>query len=153
MNREGGTPSDASNRNVSPADPSGSASTAGTAATATAASARPLGPAPLIGRAAQLAQLEQMWLRVEQRAQPHLVTLVGVPGIGKSRLVAEFERLLPATVTIWHGRCLPYGEALGYWALATMLKEAAGIVAEDEAEAARARLGAAVAAEIGRAHV
>ena len=111
--------------------------------------ARPLGMTPMIGREAELARLEQMWRRVEQRTQPHLVTLVGEPGIGKSRLVAEFERLLPATVTIWHGRCLPYGEALGYWALATVLKEAASIVAEDEPEAARGKLGVAVAAVMG----
>src|SRR5205085_5201086 len=38
------------------------------------------------------------------------------------------------------GRCLPYGEALGYWALATALKEAAGITAEASAGAARDKL-------------
>jgi tetratricopeptide (TPR) repeat protein len=90
-------------------------------------------------------RLEQMWLRVSQEAQPHLVTILGEPGIGKSRLVAEFERRLPGEVTVWHGRCLPYGEALGYWALAMALKEAAGIMADDEAETARTKLGNLVA--------
>jgi tetratricopeptide (TPR) repeat protein len=107
------------------------------------------GAAHLIGRDAELARLEQTWRRVEQRAQPQLVTVLGEPGIGKSRLVAEFERRLPEAVTTWHGRCLPYGEALGYWALAMVLKEAAGIVAEDEPEAARAKLGMAAAAVVG----
>jgi tetratricopeptide (TPR) repeat protein len=110
---------------------------------------KPLGAAHLIGRDAELARLEQTWLRVEQRAQPHLVTVLGEPGIGKSRLVAEFERRLPVAVTTWHGRCLPYGEALGYWALSMVLKEAAGIVAEDDPEAARAKLGMAVAVVMG----
>ncbi len=98
------------------------------------------------GREVELGRLQHMWQQVQQEAQPHLVTIIGEPGIGKSRLAAEFERWLPADVSTWHGRCLPYGEALGYWALAAVLKEAAGIVAEDEAEAARAKLGAAVAA-------
>jgi predicted ATPase len=90
-----------------------------------------------------------MWTRVARDAQPHLVTVLGEPGIGKSRLVAEFERRLPDNVTIWHGRCLPYGEALGYWALAMVLKEAAAIRPEDDTEAARAKLGSLVAGVLG----
>jgi len=106
---------------------------------------RPLGTAPLIGRDTELTRLENMWLRVSQESQPHLVTILGEPGMGKSRLVAEFEHRLPNEVTIWHGRCLPYGEAVGYWALSMALKEAAGIMAEDEAEMARAKLNNLVA--------
>jgi class 3 adenylate cyclase/transcriptional regulator with XRE-family HTH domain/tetratricopeptide (TPR) repeat protein len=111
--------------------------------------ARLLGAAPLIGRDEELDRLLRMWTRVARDAQPHLVTLLGEPGIGKSRLVAEFERRLPADVTVWHERCLPYGEALGYWALALALKEAAGIMAEDDAEMARAKLGNLVAGVLG----
>jgi class 3 adenylate cyclase/tetratricopeptide (TPR) repeat protein/DNA-binding XRE family transcriptional regulator len=110
--------------------------------------ARPLGAAPLIGRDEELDRLLRMWARVTDDAQPHLVTIMGEPDIGKSRLVAEFERRLPAGVAIWHGRCLPYGEALSYWALAQALKEAAGIIAEDSADAARAKLAALVAQAI-----
>jgi class 3 adenylate cyclase/tetratricopeptide (TPR) repeat protein/transcriptional regulator with XRE-family HTH domain len=111
--------------------------------------ARPLGVAPLIGRDEELDRLLRMWTRVTRDTQPHLVTVLGEPGIGKSRLVAEFEQRLPDDVTIWHGRCLPYGEALGYWALAMVLKEAAGIMAEDDAEMARAKLGILVAGMLG----
>jgi tetratricopeptide (TPR) repeat protein len=111
--------------------------------------ARSLGAAPLIGRDEELDRLLRMWTRVARDAQPHLVTLLGEPGIGKSRLVAEFERRLPSEVTVWHGRCLPYGEALGYWAVALALKEAAGIMAEDDAELARAKLDDLVAGVLG----
>jgi class 3 adenylate cyclase/transcriptional regulator with XRE-family HTH domain/tetratricopeptide (TPR) repeat protein len=107
--------------------------------------ARPLGAAPLVGRDEDLDRLLRMWTRVARDAQPHLVTLLGEPGIGKSRLVAEFERRLPSDVTVWHGRCLPYGEAVGYWAFAQALREAAGITAEDDAEVARTKLGDLVA--------
>ncbi|HSH83275.1 MAG TPA: AAA family ATPase [Herpetosiphonaceae bacterium] len=104
---------------------------------------------PLVGRDEELALLDMLWARVSREAQPHLVTLVGEPGIGKSRLVAEFERRLPDQVTVWHGRCLPYGQALGYWALTMALKEAGGITAEDDTAIARAKLGDLVARVLG----
>src|SRR5205823_13754568 len=63
--------------------------------------ARLLGAAPLIGRDEELDRLLRMWKRVARDTQPHLVTVLGEPGIGKSRLVAEFERRLPDDVTIW----------------------------------------------------
>ena len=108
--------------------------------------ARPFGTAPLIGRDEELARLLKMWERVVRDAQPHLVTLIGEPGIGKSRLSAEFVAQLLPEASVLHGRCLPYGTTLGYWALAAMLKEAAGVVVEDEPVTARARLTAFVAA-------
>jgi tetratricopeptide (TPR) repeat protein len=102
--------------------------------------ARPLGTAPFIGRDEELNRLLDMWARVVRDAQPHLVTIIGEPGIGKSRLSAEFEGRLGPDVLILHGRCSPYGEALGYWALTMMLKEAANISADDDADSARAKL-------------
>jgi class 3 adenylate cyclase/tetratricopeptide (TPR) repeat protein len=101
---------------------------------------RPFGTAPLIGRDQELDWLLAMWNRVADNRQPHLVTILGEAGIGKSRLVAEYEQRLPDTVTVLHGHCLPYGEALSYGALGMMLKEAAGITVEDEPEIARAKL-------------
>ncbi|MBA2451176.1 MAG: AAA family ATPase, partial [Chloroflexi bacterium] len=101
---------------------------------------RPLGTAPLVGRADELALLSGTWTKVCREARPHLVTVLGEPGIGKSRLVAEFERHSLGEALVLHGRCLPYGEALGYWAFATALKEAATISADDDADVARARL-------------
>jgi class 3 adenylate cyclase/tetratricopeptide (TPR) repeat protein len=102
--------------------------------------ARPLGTAPLVGRDEELALLAGIWTRVLQEKQPHLVTVLGEPGIGKSRLVAEFEEHALSEARVLHGRCLPYGEALGYWALTTVMKEAAGITSEDDSATARAKL-------------
>jgi class 3 adenylate cyclase/tetratricopeptide (TPR) repeat protein len=99
---------------------------------------RPLGTAPLVGRDDELGLLSGIWLRVVREARPHLVTVLGDPGLGKSRLVAEFEKRFCSDALVLHGRCLPYGEALGYWALATALKEATGITAELELAVARA---------------
>ena len=107
--------------------------------------ARPLGTAPLVGRDDELALLQTLWERVAGEAQPHLALILGEPGISKSRLCAEFERTLPNDALVIHGRCVPYGEVLGYGALATALKEAAGISADDNAETARNRLANLVA--------
>jgi class 3 adenylate cyclase/tetratricopeptide (TPR) repeat protein len=104
------------------------------------AAVRPLGTAPLVGRDEELALLSGIWLKVVRESRPHLVTVLGEPGIGKSRLVAEFENRFCADAQILHGRCLPYGEVLGYWALTTALKEAAGITAELGSDTARFKL-------------
>jgi predicted ATPase len=83
----------------------------------------------------------------EQRA-PQLVTLVGVPGIGKSRLVYELSRVVDAEeeLVFWRqGRSLPYGEGVTYWALAEMAKAHAGILESDSPEEAERKLAEAVA--------
>ena len=67
------------------------ASDAGWSARATRAAARPA-PRPLVGRAYELAALESLYARVVAERRPHLVTVVGHAGIGKSRLVDEFAR-------------------------------------------------------------
>ena len=76
--------------------------------------------------------------RSEQSAQ--LVTLVGVPGIGKSRLVAELFQVVDADPElIWwrQGRSLPYGEGVSFWALGEIVKAQAGILETDDAATAR----------------
>jgi predicted ATPase len=70
-----------------------------------------------------------------------LVTLVGVPGIGKSRLVWELKELVEAEpeLTVWRqGRCLPYGEGVPLWALGELVKAQAGILDTDPADQAQA---------------
>jgi predicted ATPase len=63
--------------------------------------------------------------RVRTRNEPQLVTLVGVPGIGKSRLVQELFQIIEQTpeLIVWRqGRSLPYGEGVALWALGEMVK-------------------------------
>ena len=76
-----------------------------------------------------------------------VMTLVGVPGIGKSRLVAELFQVVerdPDLIWWRQGRSLPYGEGLSYWALGEIVKAQAGILETDEREAAQAKVGALV---------
>jgi MoxR-like ATPase len=67
-----------------------------------------------------------------------LVTVVGAPGLGKSRLAHEFATRLGERATVLRGRCLPYGEGITFWPLAEMLREAGGIT-ESDGRTARSR--------------
>jgi len=103
--------------------------------------------AALVGRRRELELLSGALDRARQERSPELVTLVGVPGIGKSRLVLELYGLIEreTELTSWrHGRCLPYGEGVTFWALGEMVKAQAGILEEDDNAEAERKLRAAV---------
>src|SRR6266513_636259 len=95
---------------------------------------------PLVGRERELGFLVDALGRARSERVPQLVTLVGVPGIGKSRLVGEMFQVVdrdPETIVSWRqGRSLPYGEALSYWALGEIVKAQAGIGDNDTQEIA-----------------
>jgi class 3 adenylate cyclase/tetratricopeptide (TPR) repeat protein len=98
---------------------------------------------PLVGRAAELDLLVRALERARREREPQLVTLVGVPGIGKSRLVYELFRHVDAApgLTTWRqGRSLPYGEGISYWALAEMVKAETDILETDSAAEAVQKL-------------
>ncbi len=104
---------------------------------------------PLVGRSRERELLLGAFERVRDDESPQLVTVVGVPGIGKSRLVAELyaERERDPALTHWrHGRSLPYGEALPYAAFAEMVKAQAGMLEGDASDEIEAKLAQAVAA-------
>jgi class 3 adenylate cyclase/tetratricopeptide (TPR) repeat protein len=101
----------------------------------------------LVGRTRELDILRDALARVREERQPQLVSLVGVPGIGKSRLVYELLRVVeddPQIIFWRQGRSLPYGEGISYWALAEIVKAHAGILDTDTAPAAEAKLHDAV---------
>ena len=102
----------------------------------------------LVGRERELRVLRDALARVRAERAPQLVTLVGVPGIGKSRLVYELSRIAdaePELISWRQGRCLPYGEGVSFWALAEMVKAQAGIAENDSAGEAEAKLAQMIA--------
>ncbi|HVS47287.1 MAG TPA: AAA family ATPase [Candidatus Dormibacteraeota bacterium] len=107
-----------------------------------------IGRAPLIGREQELDVLRDSLARVRRERTPQLVTIVGVPGIGKSRLIAELFRYVsddPSELILWRqGRSLPYGDGVTFWALAEMVKAQSGILETDSAERAEEKLHLAV---------
>jgi class 3 adenylate cyclase/tetratricopeptide (TPR) repeat protein len=103
---------------------------------------------PLVGREREVALLADALARTRAERSPQLVTLVGEPGIGKSRLVFELFRVVDADpeLIIWRqGRCLPYGEGVSFWALGEMVKAHAGILETDRDQEAEAKLRRTVA--------
>jgi class 3 adenylate cyclase/tetratricopeptide (TPR) repeat protein len=97
----------------------------------------------LVGRDRELGVLREALARVRAERSPQLVTLVGVPGIGKSRLVYELSKIADAEPElIWwrQGRSLPYGGGVSFGALAEMVKAQAGILETDAPDAAAAKL-------------
>jgi class 3 adenylate cyclase/tetratricopeptide (TPR) repeat protein len=105
------------------------------------------GAAPLVGRDRELELLTGTLQRVRAERAPQLLTLVGAPGIGKSRLVFELMQRLerdPELVTWRQGRSIPYGAGVSFWALAEMVKAEAGILESDSPGHAEAKLGRAL---------
>ena len=95
--------------------------------------------APLVGRDAELELLENTYQRAVRDRRAHLFTMYGDPGVGKSRLAAEFVTGLESA-TVLFGRALPYGEGVTYSALADMVKTAAGIADDDPLDEALEKL-------------
>jgi len=95
--------------------------------------------APFVGRISELELLENTLDRTIRDRRPHVFTVYGEPGVGKSRLIREFLAGVEGT-TILTGRALPYGEGVTYWPLAEMVKAAAGITDDDPMETAKQKL-------------
>jgi class 3 adenylate cyclase/tetratricopeptide (TPR) repeat protein len=105
------------------------------------------GRVPLVGREREVDILLDALSRVRSESTSQLVTLMGVPGIGKSRLVVELSAAVdedPELIFWRQGRSLPYGEGVTFWALAEIVKAQAGILETDSAEAALDKLRRAV---------
>ena len=110
------------------------------------------GRAPLIGRRTELDVLLAALGRARGERAPQLVTLVGVPGIGKSRLVVELSAAIDADpeLVFWRqGRSLPYGEGATFWALAEMVKAQSGILETDSVDVAEDKLRRTVEDTVG----
>jgi class 3 adenylate cyclase/tetratricopeptide (TPR) repeat protein len=74
-----------------------------------------------VGRERELAFIAEAWARAQAQERCELVTVVGDPGVGKSRLAAEALAQIDARIV--HGRCLPYGEGITYWPVVEVLKQ------------------------------
>ncbi len=110
-------------------------------ATATAGGERHLSSTPFVGRGREVDLLDATWERVESERRPHLITVLGAPGVGKSRLSAEFtERVSSRGGRVVRGRCLPYRERSPYGAFAMQVKELAGIYDSDDVAVATEKL-------------
>jgi class 3 adenylate cyclase/tetratricopeptide (TPR) repeat protein len=82
---------------------------------------------PMVGRQRQLAQLRQAFEAAVADRSCQLFTVLGAPGVGKSRLVEEFLGPVHDEATVLRGRCLPYGDGITFFPVGEVVKEAAGL--------------------------
>ncbi|MDQ6682292.1 MAG: AAA family ATPase, partial [Chloroflexota bacterium] len=101
--------------------------------------------APLVGRERELAVLTQALDRAVADEAAYMFTILGPPGVGKSRLVSEFLALQVGRATVHRGRCLPYGEGITYWPIREVVHDAAGIGEEAAPDEALAKISALAA--------
>jgi class 3 adenylate cyclase/tetratricopeptide (TPR) repeat protein len=102
---------------------------------------------PFIGRDLDLATLKTAYQRALRESSVQLVTVVGEPGVGKSRLLAEFASYLDEQdeIVSWRqGRSLPYGEGITFWALGEIIKTQAGINESDSPDVAKDKITVAL---------
>ena len=78
----------------------------------------------LVGRERELELIRRAWERTVEESGCHLFTLLGLAGVGKSRLVAEVLSSVGDAATVLRGRCLHYGEGITFWPLVEALAPA-----------------------------
>ncbi len=96
-----------------------------------------------VGRERELARLQEVYRRVATDGEPHLLTIAGGAGVGKTRLVRELWQWLSAESEqplLRTGRCLSYGQGITYWPLGEVLKEHFGILESDSPDVIAERL-------------
>ena len=106
---------------------------------------------PMVDREDELELLKRTFARAVREPSVQLVTLMGEPGVGKSRVIREFFTYLddlPEVIAWRQGRSLSYGEGVTFWALGQVVKAQAGILESDDAAEARAKLTATVEAVV-----
>ncbi len=86
--------------------------------------------APMIGREEEFALVRGLLQRVIREQRPYLVTILGMPGVGKTRLFEELQASLPPSVSVRHGRSLPYGST-SLWAVGEIVRSDCGILRSD----------------------
>ncbi|TMF79166.1 MAG: hypothetical protein E6I18_07575 [Chloroflexi bacterium] len=104
---------------------------------------------PFVGRDSELRLLGEIHARVASTGRPHLVTVYGEAGIGKSRVAMEFLRRLDPNEPMARATCLPYGHAITYGPLQELIRGEAAIAATDARDTARSKIETRVAGMAG----
>jgi class 3 adenylate cyclase len=101
----------------------------------TEAGERPLSGSTIVGRDSELAILRTFWERATHDCLPHLVSIFGPAGVGKTTVAAEFARIATeGGARVVRGRSLPYRESGTYSSLASQLMRLCDVYESDSAE-------------------
>jgi class 3 adenylate cyclase/tetratricopeptide (TPR) repeat protein len=96
--------------------------------------------APIVGRERELSLLRDVFDRTVTDQSCQLFTVLGVAGVGKSRLLAAFVADVAGRATVLRGRCLPYGDGITFYPLAEALIEIADLNEADSPDDARRKI-------------
>jgi class 3 adenylate cyclase/tetratricopeptide (TPR) repeat protein len=100
--------------------------------------------APIVGRQRELSLLVGAFDRAVSDQASHLFTVLGVGGVGKSRLVDAFVVELGDRATVMSGRCPPYGDGITFLPVVQGIRQVVGLTGAEEADEARERIAAFV---------
>ena len=95
---------------------------------------------PFVGRSSELAILRESLHRATSTGHPVLVSVLGEPGIGKSRLADELTALVEDEVPVLVGRARPFTDTATFSPAATIVAELAGLEEDDPEEKTKRRL-------------
>jgi class 3 adenylate cyclase/tetratricopeptide (TPR) repeat protein len=95
---------------------------------------------PLVDRRRELRLLVDTFERMRESGRAHLVTVLGEPGIGKSRLVEEFVAGLPEEAKVLTGRASEFEEDVTFAPIADMIRRELGAERDTPAPELRSRL-------------
>jgi len=95
---------------------------------------------PIVGRERELVALDEAFQLVHAQKRPHVITIMGPAGVGKSRLAEQFLFPLGGRATVLRGRCLSYGDGITFWPVLEVIQEAAGITPQNSPDEARNKL-------------
>ncbi|MGH8935067.1 MAG: AAA family ATPase, partial [Acidimicrobiia bacterium] len=102
---------------------------------------------PFVGRAEELRLAKDLLHATGREGRARLLSIVGIAGIGKTRLIQEFLNYVDGLVedVYWHeGRSPAYGEGVTFWALGEMVRRRAGIAETEEPRSASEKLATIV---------
>jgi DNA-binding SARP family transcriptional activator/tetratricopeptide (TPR) repeat protein len=102
---------------------------------------------PMIGRERERRRLHDAFEQAIADRSCQLFTILGAPGVGKSRLIQEFLVDLSERAVVARGRCLPYGEGITYWPVIEVVRDIAGLDGSESADASLAKLTELLAGE------
>jgi class 3 adenylate cyclase/tetratricopeptide (TPR) repeat protein len=100
--------------------------------------------APMVGRGRELALLRDAFDRAISDDACQLFTVLGIGGVGKSRLLSAFLDGLPEGVMALRGRCLPYGDGISFWPVIEAVGQAAGLTGGERSDEALAKISALI---------
>jgi len=101
----------------------------------------------IVDRSEELAFVLGVLERTRTSASSHLFTILGSPGVGKSRLVDEVVARARGSASVLTGHCLPFGEGITFWPIAEVVREAAAMTEGDEAAEAIAKVRSLVSSQ------